>query len=154
MNDTVADNMVVANVGKFQNRFGLLDKKKKNRVCTDMAEKLQVMPMKLDLPVGNLSGGNQQKVVIAKWLTGDPDLVIMDEPTRGIDVGAKAEIYRLIRSLADDGKGMLIMSSEFEELMNLCDRIFVLYKGAIAGELMPEEASNEKILALSLGGRV
>lgn len=154
LNDTVADNMVVANVGKFQNRFGLLDKKKKNQVCTDMAEKLQVMPMKLDLPVGNLSGGNQQKVVIAKWLTGDPDLVIMDEPTRGIDVGAKAEIYRLIRSLADDGKGMLIMSSEFEELMNLCDRIFVLYKGAIAGELMPEEASNEKILALSLGGRV
>ena len=154
LGDTVANNMIVANIGKFKNRFGLLDGKKKNQVCADMAEKLQVMPMKLDLPVGNLSGGNQQKVVIAKWLTGDPELIIMDEPTRGIDVGAKAEIYHLIRNLADAGKGMLIMSSEFEELINMCDRIFVLYKGKVAGELKSEEASNEKILALSLGGHV
>lgn len=152
LQDSIEDNMVISNIEKFRKKGGLLDRKKKRKVCLDIAKKLKVMPLKMDLAAGNLSGGNQQKVVIGKWLTGDPRLIIMDEPTRGIDVGAKAEIYQLIRSLAKEGKGMLVMSSEFNELMDLCDRILVLYKGKIAGEVSPEEATNEKLLSLSLGG--
>ena len=96
----------------------------------------------------NLSGGNQQKVVLSKWLFTDPQVLILDEPTRGIDVGAKYEIYTIMNQLADQGRGVLMISSEMPELLGMCDRIYVMNEGRIVGELSREEASQEKIMAM------
>lgn len=101
--------------------------------------------------VGSLSGGNQQKVIIARWLLGEPDILIMDEPTRGIDVGAKYEIYSIIRKLAAEGKTILMISSEMPELIGICDRVAVMHEGKITGELTGEEMSQEAIMALAAG---
>jgi len=102
----------------------------------------------------NLSGGNQQKVVLSKWLFSDPEILILDEPTRGIDVGAKYEIYTIINRLADAGKGVLMISSEMPELLGMCDRIYVMNEGSLIAELDIAEASQEKIMhAIVKSGR-
>ena len=137
---------------QIQNRLGLLDNQKKRSIATKMGETMKLHPMNVDMAAGNLSGGNQQKVVLGKWLTGDPQIVLMDEPTRGIDIGAKAEIYRFITQLADAGKTVIIFSSELEELLSICDRIMVLCKGEVAGELPADQATAEQLLTLALGG--
>ena len=98
--------------------------------------------------VGNLSGGNQQKVALAKWLYTDPEILILDEPTRGIDVGAKYEIYELINALADEGKAVLVISSEMPELIGICDRIYALNEGSITGQLDRNEFSQEALMRL------
>ena len=113
---------------------------------------MKLHPMDVSMAAGNLSGGNQQKVVLGKWLTGDPQIILMDEPTRGIDIGAKAEIYRFITQLAQRDKTIIIFSSELEELLSICDRILVLCKGDIAGEMPAAEATAERLLTLALGG--
>jgi putative multiple sugar transport system ATP-binding protein len=97
--------------------------------------------------VGNLSGGNQQKVLLAKWMYSDPDVLILDEPTRGIDVGAKFEIYCIINDLVAEGKSVIMISSELPEVLGMCDRIYVLNEGRIVGEFEQKEASQEKIMA-------
>ena len=102
--------------------------------------------------VKELSGGNQQKVVIAKWLAMTPDILIMDEPTRGIDVGAKAEIYQLMRKLTQSGKSIIMVSSEIAEVMQVSDRILVMHEGDITGEVTAEEATQDLILQYSFGG--
>ena len=102
-------------------------------------------------PVRTLSGGNQQKVVLGKWLLSKPRVLILDEPTRGIDVGAKFEIYRLIHELADQGTGVLVISSELEELMGLCDRILVMRSGRLVDDLPRQQFNRERILAAALG---
>lgn len=152
LQEPIADNMMIANLDQIENKYMLLSNRKKKKVSKKMGEKLKVKPLKINMPAGYLSGGNQQKVVIGKWLVGDPDIIIMDEPTRGIDIGAKSEIYRLIHMLAQKDKSIILMTSEFNELINLCDRILVLCKGKIVGELTPMEADSEKLLSLSLGG--
>ncbi|MEI4472379.1 sugar ABC transporter ATP-binding protein [Frigidibacter sp. MR17.24] len=101
-------------------------------------------------PVSSLSGGNQQKVVLAKWFNANPDLVILDEPTRGVDVGAKTEIYSLIHRLASEGKAVIVISSEHAELFGLCDRVLVMGEGELRGELQPQDFEEEKLLALSM----
>jgi putative multiple sugar transport system ATP-binding protein len=98
----------------------------------------------------NLSGGNQQKVVLSKWLFTDPEVLILDEPTRGIDVGAKFEIYGIMNQLADMGKGVVMISSEMPELLGMCDRIYVMNEGRIVGELTRDQASQEAIMSLIL----
>ncbi|MFY9635540.1 MAG: ATP-binding cassette domain-containing protein, partial [Cellulosimicrobium cellulans] len=98
--------------------------------------------------VAKLSGGNQQKVVLAKWMFTDPDLLILDEPTRGIDVGAKYEIYGIIQQLAQQGKGVIVISSELPELLGLSDRIYTIFEGAITGVLDKEHASQESLMRL------
>src|SRR5690606_41381298 len=98
--------------------------------------------------VVNLSGGNQQKVVLAKWLFTAPEILILDEPTRGIDVGAKYEIYTIINELAAQGKGVVLISSEMPALLGMCDRIYVRSEGALVGELAAAEASQERIMSL------
>ncbi len=98
----------------------------------------------------NLSGGNQQKVVLSKWLFADPEVLILDEPTRGIDVGAKYEIYTIINELAAAGKGIVFISSEMPELLGMCDRILVMNEGRFVGELAATEASQEKIMRMIL----
>ena len=99
--------------------------------------------------IGDLSGGNQQKVIIGRWLLTKPDVLLMDEPTRGIDVGAKAEIYQLIINLAAEGKGIIMVSSEMPELLGICDRIMVMSGGRLAGILDIKDADQEKIMRLA-----
>lgn len=152
LQDTIADNMVLPHLEQTENRLGLLNGKKKRAIATKMGQTMKLHPMDVDMAAGNLSGGNQQKVVLGKWLTGDPQIVLMDEPTRGIDIGAKAEIYRFITELADADKTVIIFSSEFEELLSICDRILVLCKGSVTGELPAAQTTAEELLTLSLGG--
>ena len=152
LEETIADNIVLPHLEQTQNRLGLLDGKKKRAIAQSMGETMKLHPLDVEMAAGNLSGGNQQKVVLGKWLTGDPRIILMDEPTRGIDIGAKAEIYRFITRLADADKTVIIFSSELEELLSICDRILVLCKGGITGELPASQASAEDLLTLALGG--
>ncbi|MCG5073612.1 sugar ABC transporter ATP-binding protein [Paraburkholderia tagetis] len=115
-----------------------------------LMDALRIKARSMDADVSTLSGGNQQKVVLAKWFHADGDLIILDEPTRGVDVGAKVEIYTLINQLAERGKAVLVISSEHQELIGLCDRILVMGDGRIRGELQPAGYSEEAILSLSL----
>ena len=124
------------------------------------AEKKQAETSKRDLDIrtanvsvrtGSLSGGNQQKVVLAKWLAMKPKVMIFDEPTRGIDIGAKSEIYRLMRGLADDGVAVLMISSDMEEVIGVSDRVAVMHEGRISGVLDRDQFSEENILRLAVG---
>jgi putative multiple sugar transport system ATP-binding protein len=115
--------------------------------------RLQIRPPTAETPVENLSGGNQQKVVLAKWMFTDPELLILDEPTRGIDVGAKYEIYGIIQQLANQGKGVIVISSELPELLGLSDRIYTIFEGAITGVLDKAEASQESLMKLMTSAR-
>ena len=117
-----------------------------------MASKLGVKAHSLDLEAGSLSGGNQQKVVIAKWVGKQPNIIIMDEPTRGIDVGAKRDIYELMNELTANGVSIIMVSSELPEVLGMSDRIMVVHEGHIAGELLHDEATQEKIMTLATGG--
>lgn len=129
----------------------VVNNKKAEEVCTHYKEKLKIKTPSLEQAVKNLSGGNQQKVVLAKGLATAPELVIFDEPTRGIDVGAKAEIYKLLNDLIEEGKTIIMISSEMEELMGMADRIIVLAEGRCHGELMKGEFSQERIMQYASG---
>ncbi|MGO1257851.1 MAG: ATP-binding cassette domain-containing protein, partial [Brachybacterium sp.] len=102
----------------------------------------------IDVGVATLSGGNQQKVVLAKWLFPEPDVLILDEPTRGIDVGAKFEIYKLIQDLADQGKTIIVISSELPEVLGICDRIYTICEGRITGEVDRADADQETLMRM------
>lgn len=125
----------------------VIDKDKEFSVAVDYKNKLRTKAPTVEQNVGNLSGGNQQKVLLAKWMFADPDILILDEPTRGIDVGAKYEIYCIINQLVAEGKSVIMISSEMPEVLGMCDRIYVLAEGRIVGEFGREEASQEKIMA-------
>ena len=123
-------------------------------VANDFRNRLRIRSSNVFQQAMNLSGGNQQKVVLSKWLFADPEILILDEPTRGIDVGAKYEIYTIINRLADSGKGVLMISSEMPELLGMCDRIYVMNEGALIAEFEGAEASQEKIMhAIVKSGR-
>ena len=128
---------------------GLYNKRKARRASEEYIEKLNIKTPSADQIVGNLSGGNQQKIVIAKWLLNDPDIIILDEPTRGIDVGAKRDIYLLLGNLVRQGKAVIMISSEIPELMGICDRIMVMCEGNYSGEVSREEFSQERIMTLA-----
>lgn len=115
----------------------------------DLSDSIDIKTPSIEQKVLNLSGGNQQKVVIGKWLFSNPDILFLDEPTRGIDVGAKYEIYQLIRQMAADGKSVVLISSELPEILNLCDRMYVMSAGRIAGELEGHEATDVKVMELA-----
>jgi ABC-type sugar transport system ATPase subunit len=112
-------------------------------------ERLKISAPGLRQKVINLSGGNQQKVVLAKWLLTRPDVLIVDEPTHGIDVGAKFEIYEILKSMAREGKGIILISSDLPEILGIADRILVINSGTVAGELTHAEATEEKIMAMA-----
>ena len=133
-------------------RFFTVDKKEEKRIAGYYRESIRIKTPTLEQKVKNLSGGNQQKVIVAKWLASEPTLVIFDEPTRGIDVGAKSEIYALVNSLVESGKAVLMISSEMEEVMGMSDRILVLRDGRIVGELERKEFSQETIMGLASQG--
>lgn len=128
-----------------------VNRRKEKKLVDEFREKLSIKCSSTEQRVSNLSGGNQQKVVLAKWLAGDCDVLIFDEPTRGIDVGAKQEIYSLIKELAESGKGIIFISSEMPELIGMSERILVMHEGVIEGELDAAEVSQEKILDLASG---
>lgn len=128
----------------------VIDKDKEYGVAVDYKEKLHTKCPTVEQNVGNLSGGNQQKVLLAKWMFADPDVLILDEPTRGIDVGAKYEIYCIINQLVAEGKSVIVISSELPEVLGMCDRIYVMNEGRIVGELDRSEASQEVIMSYIL----
>lgn len=151
LEDTIENNIVLPHLEQIENRLGLLDFQKKRKIAEEIGQQMCLQPLDVKMIAGNLSGGNQQKVVLGKWLTANPDIILLDEPTRGIDIGAKVEIYRLITQMADSGKSILVFSSELEELLSICDRILVLCKGNIVGEKATQEATSESLLTLALG---
>jgi putative multiple sugar transport system ATP-binding protein len=127
---------------------GVLNKPEEQRVAERFRGAMNIRTPSVFQKVVNLSGGNQQKVVLSKWMFTEPDVLILDEPTRGIDVGAKFEIYGLMNRMADEGKGVVMISSEMPELLGMCDRIYVMSEGAFVGELPGHEATQEKIMSL------
>lgn len=145
---TVAENTTMAAMQNFMKGI-FIDKKKEARVAQEYVDALATKTPGVDQLVVNLSGGNQQKVVIAKWLTRDSDILIFDEPTRGIDVGAKNEIYKLMNKLAAEGKSIIMISSEMTEILRMSDRIVVMCEGKKTGEVDISEASQEMIMNLA-----
>ena len=148
----IKDNILLPNYQKFANG-GIIDLSKSLRTALDFVDRLRIKIASPFQRVENLSGGNQQKVIIAKWLLANPKILILDEPTRGIDVGAKYEIYNLMNQFVEQGVGIVMISSELPEILGMSDRILVMQKGRIAGQLLAEEATQEKIMTLATGGR-
>jgi putative multiple sugar transport system ATP-binding protein len=144
--DHIKHNVTIANLPGVASGSGVIDDMRELKVANEYRKKTNIRSSSVYQITGNLSGGNQQKVVLSKWLFSNPDVLILDEPTRGIDVGAKYEIYTIINKLAADGKGILVISSEMPELLGICDRIYVLNEGRIVGEMTGSEASQEKIM--------
>jgi rhamnose transport system ATP-binding protein len=132
-------------------RLGLIQRRRERAVAREFTGRLQVKAAGLDLPATSLSGGNQQKVVLAKWLATDPSLLILDEPTRGIDIGTKAEVHRIVSGLAAQGLGILLISSELPEVLAMADRVLVMHEGRITGEFGRDEADQEKIMRAATG---
>lgn len=143
---SVKENVSLSNLKRFI-YGGRLRSKEEKKVVEEYCKKMNVKTPNIDTNIENLSGGNQQKVILAKWMVTDPDILILDEPTRGIDVGAKFEIYKLMMELAREKKGLIMISSELPELIGMCDRIYVMAKGNIMGELKRDEFSQEKIMS-------
>ena len=153
LNMEVKANITLANFFKYCfGRFGIINVSKETQRAEDYVDKLRIKVKDVRGKVAYLSGGNQQKVVIAKWIDTDSSILIFDEPTRGIDIGAKTEVYRLIVELAKKGAGIIFISSEIDEILGITDRFLVLYKGRIAGEFTPEDTSPDQVaIAMQLG---
>jgi putative multiple sugar transport system ATP-binding protein len=146
LHDSVSDNIALANLSALASKFSVINSIRQLKVARDYRRKTNIKCASVFEKASNLSGGNQQKTVISKWLFSDPEVLILDEPTRGIDVGAKYEIYTLINQLAEEGKAILLISSEMPELLGLCDRIYVMNEGKLVDEMPAGEASQERIM--------
>ena len=147
---SVRENVTLPSIDRYA-KSGLIDNKAERTGADSACKDLRVKTASIETTVASLSGGNQQKVVLAKWLSLDPKVIIFDEPTRGIDVGAKAEIYQLMRRLADRGFAILMISSDMEEILGISDRVAVMHEGAIAGILERQDCSEEAIMRLAVG---
>ncbi|CAA9254516.1 MAG: ABC transporter, ATP-binding protein (cluster 2, ribose/xylose/arabinose/galactose) / ABC transporter, ATP-binding protein (cluster 2, ribose/xylose/arabinose/galactose) [uncultured Arthrobacter sp.] len=145
--DDIKSTTVSANLKKITRNL-VVDKDEEFRIAEEYRKSLRTKTPSVNEGVAKLSGGNQQKVVLSKWMFTDPELLILDEPTRGIDVGAKFEIYGIIQRLASQGKGVIVISSELPELLGLSDRIYTIFEGAITGEISREDASQESLMKL------
>ena len=152
LNDTIMHNISLANLGGISSGT-VLDDMEELSVANTYRRRLNIRSSSVLQQVVNLSGGNQQKVVLSKWLFSKPEVLILDEPTRGIDVGAKYEIYTIINQLADEGKGVIMISSEMPELLGVCDRIYVMNEGRFVAEMPAADASQEKIMRAIMRGR-
>lgn len=149
---SVMENASLASLDKFF-YGGHAHNKEERETVAEYFKKMNVKTPTLDTAIQSLSGGNQQKVLLAKWMLRNPDVMILDEPTRGIDVGAKYEIYKLMTEIAREGKGVIMVSSELPELIGMCDRIYVMNQGRISGELSRDEFSQEAIMRYATGTR-
>jgi len=148
---SVADNITLPNRHQLSNN-GVLQFRRIATFAKDLADKVGLRPPQIERSAGDFSGGNQQKVVLAKWLGREPDVIVLDEPTRGVDVGAKAEIHRLVRNLAESGSAVLVVSSDLPELLELSDIIHVVRDGRIVGTLGRDEADETSVMTLASGG--
>ncbi len=148
---SVRENLSLPNLGALSAR-GLIRSRKEARLVEELIRRLSIKTAGPGQEVRFLSGGNQQKVVIGKWLAASPRVLILDEPTRGVDIGAKEEIYRLMNRLTREGMAILLISSDLPEVLGMSDRVLVMHQGRIAAEFKREEATQEKILAAASGG--
>jgi ABC-type sugar transport system ATPase subunit len=146
----VAANTTLA-VLRHVSRNGFLNVNRERWLAESLVQRLGVKTPTVDDPVGNLSGGNQQKVALARWLATEPSVIILDEPTQGVDIGAKAEIHTLISDLAASGLAIIMISSELPEVLGMSDRIVVMHAGTVSGTLERGEATQERVLELALG---
>jgi inositol transport system ATP-binding protein len=146
----VRDNISIASLGNFTRR-GFLDKRRINETCNNERNRLDIKTPTMDQLTRLLSGGNQQKVLVSRWLLTSPDILILDEPTRGIDVGAKAEIHRLMSLLAQEGKAILMISSELPEILGMSDRVLVMHESRHVGTFDRKELTQEKIMHAMTG---
>jgi putative multiple sugar transport system ATP-binding protein len=143
--EDIKRNISAAGLGKLSRR-GWVDENEEHRIAEDFRSRMAIKAPTVRSVTGKLSGGNQQKVVLSKWILTDPDVLILDEPTRGIDVGAKYEIYSIINRMADEGKAVLVISSELPELLGICDRIYALSRGRVTGEVERADATQELLM--------
>lgn len=148
---TIADNCVAPSLRKFANRFDWVDDGRVRQFAEDIRQKFNVVTPSVNQRVGNLSGGNQQKVLLSMWMGIQPKLLIVDEPTRGVDIGARSEIYALLRDLAATGVGILMISSDLQEILGLSDRVLVMRDGRLVAEYSREQATEESIIAAATG---
>ena len=148
---TVTENMTIVTLDQYKSGLSL-SKAKETKKALEYKEKLNIKVDNLANLITSLSGSNQQKVVLAKWLTAEPDIMILSNPTQGVDVGAKNEIYGIIMELAKSGMGIIVTSGEAQEILKICDRVLVMYHGVLKGELQRDELSEEAIMILSTGG--
>ena len=149
----IRDNIALPNLDIICGKGGKINKKIENEMIEKGKNSLTIKMPGPEVEAGSLSGGNQQKVVVAKWLTMEPELLIVDEPTRGIDVGSKAEIYEIINDLAKAGMAIIVVSSEIEEIFGVCDSVITIFEGAMTAQLpITDDLTREKVLACSLGG--
>jgi ribose transport system ATP-binding protein len=146
----VKENMSLASLRRDQHR-GLLNRKKEQAICDEMVESMHIKTPSDMQQAQYLSGGNQQKVVLGKWLAMRPKILLLDEPTRGIDVGAKQDIYRLMEQLAEEGVAILFVSSEMEEIIGMSDRALVMHEGRLSGSLKRHELNEESVMQLATG---
>ncbi|HXG66820.1 MAG TPA: sugar ABC transporter ATP-binding protein [Blastocatellia bacterium] len=149
---TIRENVTLPALDRYA-PAGLISSDKERRSAEEMCGRLNVKTPSVEVKAANLSGGNQQKVVLAKWLALEPKVLIFDEPTRGIDVGAKAEIYELMRKLAESGVAIIMISSDMEEVLHISDRVAVMHEGRVTGVLERDECTEENIMRLAVGGR-
>jgi putative multiple sugar transport system ATP-binding protein len=147
LDEDIKTNVTLANLNAVSNA-GVINEHEETQVSEEYRKAMNIRTPSVFQKVVNLSGGNQQKVVLSKWLFAEPEVLILDEPTRGIDVGAKFEIYGIINELAAQGKGVVMISSEMPELLGMCDRIYVMNEGKLVGELAAEDANQERIMSL------
>jgi monosaccharide ABC transporter ATP-binding protein, CUT2 family (TC 3.A.1.2.-) len=145
--DDIKRNISMASLHKLE-KAGLVNDNEEFKVANEYRKSMNIKAPSVLVKTGKLSGGNQQKAVLSKWIYSDPDVLILDEPTRGIDVGAKYEIYTIINRLAASGKGVIVISSELPELLGISDRLYVISEGRITGEMPVDEATPESVLKL------
>ena len=149
---SIVDNLVAVRLDEAPFTKGkILDKKAQDEYAEDMVKQFDIRPTDYNLPTSSLSGGNAQKVLLARWMLCEPDVMILDEPTRGIDVGAKFEIYKLMTDIVKEGKTIIMVSSELPELIGMCDRIYIMCQGRITGCLNKNEFSQERIMMHATG---
>jgi len=151
LDHSVRENLTLPLLGTLR-RWGLVAVEKVRELSDTLIEQFAIAVARPDAPARLLSGGNQQKIVIAKWLGTDPDVLVMDEPTAGVDVGTKSEIVRIVRELAQTGKGIIVISSEYPELIAMCDRFLIMRDGAIVDSLDVSQVSSEVDLELAVQG--
>ncbi len=147
---SVATNMALPSLGKFS-RAGIIRGSQVNKKANDLLKRVDLRPFQINRPIRLFSGGNQQKAIIARWLAAESEILLFDEPTRGIDVGAKSEIYHLIEQLASEGRSIIVVSSELPEVMRVSDRVVVMRNGRIAAELARNQLSEQNIVAYAVG---
>lgn len=151
LGNSVAFNMTLASLHFYMNGIAISEKKRE-AVIDEYTKKLRLKAASPEIEAGSLSGGNQQKVVLGKWLATKPDVLILDEPTRGVDVNAKYEIYTIINELAKQGIAIIMVSSELPEIINMCDNVCVVRAGRLVGKLTKDELTQEEIMKYAAGG--